>query len=622
MNAKTRRYVESSRILLFVFLMPLCASRVVFAQAASQSRPDPAGPVVKLNASDAEANAPKTVAPLSHIGKEGALEEATAKLGLSFRPWDGREYRDYSWIYRPGETFSFRLGVPAAAGCTRAVLNVWNWRGKIVYTREYASLPVDDVLAVKPECHGVWMVTLDAYGDSKGASLKGRLVKSFGTPVDASADRAVWREKNDYRIGSCFFPCRYYQWGKKWKFGDATHPELTPAEGIDRIAALAARAGLTMLRIDTFARSEKPGGKADWDTQTAVLDILRKHQIQADFKLRLFPDCFVGATLERNAPVFASWEEDLDYIISHYLQPGDAAAGMVELGNEPAHLEFWKGTREQYEYLVKYARAKILKANSSLMVVHGASCPPGADLSGERLADPAAYEAKRKKQEQWYLDFYRDLAGEMNVWAYHQHGPLKQDTLEWRSWERTALARVGFTGAYMQTEGGGCAWRPDFDATLWASLIQKIIYSWSCGEKGWLQYNLTYDTTPGRYGNKEGWTLFHARDFAPKYQYAAVAAMVHVMAGCTLEDTLYFNRHDSGISLAVLFKHPKGRLVVWYGDPAGEPLELLSDAKAMSVFDGMGNERPLPGGKNVRLRFEQNPQYLLFTGATGVEEVD
>ncbi len=598
------------------------ASQAVFA-AEVQSPPVVASPVVILRASGMEANATKAIALLNQIGKNGVLEEANANLGLSFRPWDGKEFQDYTWIYKPGETFSFRVQAAGAKDCTRAALSIWDWTGKMVYTRTYASLPVDDLLTVRPECHGVWLVTLDAYGDAKGASLKSRLIKTFGTPVDASADRAVWREKNDYLIGSCFFPCRYYLWGKKWKFGDSSHPGLTPAEGIDRLAGFAARAGITVIRIDNFARYEKGGLKPDWDTQAQILGILQKHSIQADLKFRLFPECFVGQTLERNEPVFKAWEEDLDYIIAHYLKPGDKAVAMVELGNEPAHQEFWHGTREQYQWLYGYARKKILQANPAMLVVHGSSCPPGADLSGEKLEDPLAYEKKRKVQEDWYLKFYHDMSGEGNVWAYHEHGPLKNETIAWRAWERAELSHAGFTGAFLQTEGGGSAWRPDRDAPLWVSLLQKIIYSWSCGEKGWLQYNFSYDTTPARYASsKEGWTLMHAYEFAPKFQYAALAAMVHTMAGCTLEETLYLKRHEPGLSLAVRFKHPKGKLVVWYGDPASDPLELVSDAKTASVIDEMGNERLLPGGRSVTLRFEQYPQYLLLTGATQVEEAD
>jgi len=321
-------------------------------------------PVV-LNASGMRPDATNAVAPLYMLGKNNALEETVAPCGLSLRPWDGKDYRDYDWVYKPGANISLRAQTAGANGCTRAVVSLWDWLGNLVYTKTYSSFPVDDLITLKPQCHGVWLVTFDVYSGVTADSLKSRLVKSFGTPVDATSARTLWRKKNCYVIGSCFFPDRYYHWGKTWQFDHPPFPHLTPAEGIDRLADLAARCGMSVLRFDST------------DKNLDVLNILQRHSIEADLKVYLRPECLVGESLVQTPRALAAWTSDLDRVIDQFLKPGDKRVAWVELGNEPAHHEFWKGTREQYEWLFEYGMKKIHASNPDMPVLQGGTCTPG-----------------------------------------------------------------------------------------------------------------------------------------------------------------------------------------------------------------------------------------------------
>ena len=565
-------------------------------------------PAFVLNAPVAASSAPVGIAGLNvtlrPVPGAAPAEEQFAKRGLSLRPWDGQSFRDGEWIARPGELVRLRLQASGAPDCGRAVLTIWDWLGNAVYTKPYGSFPVDDVVAFKPACHGIWLATLDAYGDSSSASLKSRLLKSFGAPVDSSGARKLWRKKSDYLVGSCFFPDRYYHWGASWKF---TSPILTPAEGVDRLADLAARAGFTSLRLDST------------DKNSEVLGILARHDIQAVYKVYPTVKIFTDKSLTVESAAMDAWNASLDRLIASDLMPGDHRVAWVEIGNEPAHAEFWNGTREQYELLYDQARKRIRAANPSMLVIEGGSCPPGADLDGLRRKDPDAYAAKKKEEDDWYAGLYRDTAADQSVWPYHQHELLGKPALDWREWERKSLADVGFKGKFLQTEGGVCAWRPDREVTTWAPMLEKMLYSWSQGEMGWIQFALAADTGSSRC--EDGWSIIYAGDLTPKFQYGTIAAFTSALAGCTFDRTLsplVLDDRGEDPTIALLFNHPGGKMVVWFGNQSRPQLTIRSNARSAILIDPMGNPSPAGVGTAATLRYAPYPQYLLLKGATDV----
>lgn len=608
--------VKFAAIAIFIML----TSCTVFEGTGMQSQSSPlTNSLVILRSSGMKPESQAVIAPLSELGAKNALEEASAQRGLSFRPWDGQSFQDYDWIYNPGATFSFRVQAPAAKDCVRAVVSLWDWSGNIVYSKTYTKFPVDDILTLKAECHGVWLVTFDAYADAKGDSLKSRLVKSFGTPVDATSARALWREKNDYLLGSCFFPARYYYWKNEYSWNYPTLPKLSPPDGIERLVRLGARAGFTILRIDDHPDK---ASKSHDDVFHEILTCLERHDIQAFWGTGLKPKSFVGDTLELSSD-FAEEDEKVSYLCENYIKPGNSIVSVVQIGNEPAHHEFWSGTREQYQWMYSYVEKKLHAANPKLLVLHGATCPAGADLGGEKLKDPAAYEIKKKTQEEWYLGFYRDMTRDAaafgNTWAYHNHGALTSGTIGWRNWEQETLSKFGFTGNFLQTEGGACSWRPDFEMTTCNEVMQKIINAWANGEKGWMQYTLASETKPSRYGRMVSWDILHAYDFEPRFQYGTIAAMADTMAGCTFERRLYYKTNEPGPALAALFRHPKGKLIAWFSVDGKGSINVSSDARTGSLIDPMGNALDVAQPRKVTLSLQKYPQYLLLEGATWVK---
>ena len=557
------------------------------------------------------------VAKLYVLGKGNVLEECQAKLGLSLRPWSGKEYQDYRWVHKTGEAAAFRIGFPGRPEIDRVVLSIWDWHGQVVASQGFGRGPVDEVATMTVDGYGTWLLTLDAY---QGKELRSRLLRGFSIVPDVAEARREWRRRNDYFLGSCFFPRRYYRW-PPWFYRDrAPYPDLTAKDAVDRVVDLGARCGLTVLRTDYFGCfPHKPTSRDDWRIQDEVYGLLRKHDMLADVKVQLFRDSFQGDTLELNQKVFKRWATDMDYLAEHLVKADNSSVFMVELGNEPAHHEFWAGTREQYQWLVNYGTKVFRAAKPDLPVVHGATCPPGADLAMRKRENPEEYARVKAHQTEWYSAFYRDLAPASQWWPYHFHGALTKDMTDWRKAEEEALRQAGFTDRpLVQTEGGSCAWRPDREVTTWVEVMQKILHSWSQGERGWLQYSLVFHAKPGRNTDGNGWTLLHGYLLSPRFQYGALAGMVRTMAGCTRNRILLNQETDGKRTLLTLFNHPKGKLVTGFAQRGRTVIALRTDARHAKLTDPMGNVVATPTGKQLRLTLGPEPVYLLLEGATNV----
>ncbi|MBT7299035.1 MAG: hypothetical protein HN849_05975 [Victivallales bacterium] len=554
------------------------------------------------------------VAKLYVLGKSNVLEECHARLGLSLRPWNGKAYQDYRWVHKTGEAVAFRMEFPGRPGIDRVVLCVWDWHGQIVASQSFGPGPVDEVAAMAVNGYGTWLLTLDAY---EGKELRSRLLRGFSIVPDVTAARRDWRRTNDYFLGSCFFPRRYYRW-PPWFYRDrAPYADLTAKDAVDRVVELGARCGLTVLRTDYFGCfPHKPASRNDWPIQDEVYSLLRKHDMQADMKVQLFRDSFQGATLKLDQKVFRRWAADMDYLAEHLVKGDNSSVFMVELGNEPAHHEFWAGTREQYQWLVNYGTKVFRTAKPDLPVVHGGTCPPGADLAMRRRENPEEYARVKAHQTAWYSAFSRDLAPAAQWWPYHFHGALTKDMTDWRKAEEGAVRQAGFTGRpFVQTEGGSCAWRPDREVTSWVEVMQKILHSWSNGERGWLQYSLVFHAKPGRNTDGNGWTLLHGYVLSPRFQYGALAALVKTMAGCTLDRILLNQEADGKRTLLTLFNHPKGKLLAGFAQGGKAETALRTDARRATLVDPMGNAIPAPASA---LTLGPEPIYLLLEGATNV----
>ena len=231
------------------------------------------------------------------------------------------------------------------------------------------------------------------------------------------------------------------------------------------------------------------------------------------------------------------------------------------------------------------------------------------------------YEKYANVQKVFYEQFRRDIAGMSSAWPYHFHGKFGEwSQFEWIDGMRAKNNESSAPLKLFQTEGGACAWRPDFEATTWVSVMQKLFYSWASGDEGWLQYSLASDPSAVRTsGGNEGWGLIQSRCFAPRFQYGAWAAVADWFAGCRFEKSLVALEPGKPLRFVYLFDHPDGKMMTFYS-VGSEPVEMqvASDSKEVLLIDPMGN--PVPRvGKNLRVVLKEYPQYILLKNASAVE---
>ena len=560
------------------------------------------------------------VTQLSWLGDNMSLEEATANLGLSLRPLTANEFDDYNWLYEKGDSARFRLQFNGHPDITRTVLTLWDWYGNPVHSQTFSSFPINAVLETRMDAYGIWMATFDAYENANAASLRSRLVRSFGAVPDARSRRSAWKNTNGYMLGSCFFPLRYHRWGAAYSWQNGPLSPLTPDQGIEKLLELAAGCGFTILRTDTYNYNPKnPTWAPEWNFFESIAEKMGNHGLSVDLKYTVGPESFLGDTLVPNEALMNAWKDDLEVFIQRFIVPRETDIAVIEIGNEPAHEEFWAGTREQYQHLTQYAIERLAQADPDILLLHGGTCSPGANLSGEKISDPESYEIKRQAQEEWYDAFYRDMADITPVGAYHFHGAITEEKLAWRQWEADQLTEYASQPpVFIQTEGGSSAWRPDLEISSWAEVLQKIHWSMARREKGWLQYNLAFHTGSSRYRDRIGWSMIDGRTLSPKFQYGAMAGMVFLLADCTFEETLFEADAGTAPRIVAQYSHPAGKMLVYFAVAGQQMLDVSSDAHTVTAIDAMGNVTGQLQTGNTAITLNAFPRYLLLEGATAV----
>lgn len=561
------------------------------------------GGEIKLSATMPPVDA-SAVLPLHCFGKYPQLDEANVQLGLSLTPMIYGKADQYSWVYEPGVDPVFQISSPDDSRVSRLVLTAWNWLGEPVLVRSLQSGRAED-LWFAVDGVGTWMLTLDAYQGEAADTLVSRLTRSFSIAPDASEQRNAWLDENGYVLGSCFFPQRYFQW-KGWDY-----PDLTPEQAIDKMAALAARAGFSMLRIDSF-----PDGSSNvWKNIESTFQTLEKYKITPDWKIALRSNLFDGDSLNFNPSKFGAFEKQFDELITRY-----GSGSMIELGNEPAHHEFWDGTGEQYIHLYQILYEKIQVASPDALVTHGGACFPGADSWFLKDKDPATFKEKAAVQEAFYNRMADALATQGSYWPYHFHGGLELDQFNWINDMRWRLVAEENPLQLFQTEGGACAWRPDFEVETWVKALQKLFYSWGNGDRGWLQYVLIGQPIDLRTeGGNEGWGLLHSGTFAPRFQYGAWTALANWFSGCRLEQKMVPAGPGDAFNFVYVFSHPEGKIISCFSTEENPALlQIQSDAGQVLRIDPMGNASK-EAGANQSVLLKKVPQYILLKGAQSVQ---
>ena len=552
------------------------------------------------------------------------IAEGKVHLGLNLRPFVNGKYDDFKWIYFSGKNISLHFDAKPKVKIKKYNLTVWNLFNQPIYSKMFPGDISHEVINFDVKGKGTYLITIDAWENDDPESSKSRLIRSFGVVNNNAPKQKVWREKNDYLLGTAMFGPRYYRW-KRWNMNQNMDVEyLTPKDVIKKIGAVTRTLGMTAMRSDLdIVHHNFPGITRE------NFDNLHANKLAFFLKIIIKPDIFIGKTTKFNKEKYLAFQKKLDFWIDNYLRSGKNIA-MVAVGNEPAHHEFWAGTFDQYLVLLKLIRAKVKKANPNIIIVGGGTCLPGANLNGERARNYQSYLKKRAFQKKWYERYFREAAKYTDIHTYHFHGKLDDIYFNWRKWEDEQLKKNKLNISSMQTEGGACAWRLDLESPTWMNLLQKIFYSWGRGDSGWYQYLMAGTRFSERIhmntGLHTGWDMVSANNFSPKFIYGTMSAVIDIFAGCKRDKTLFVEKDGEIRYYAYSFKHPEGLMLVHFAAPVtdkklSKSISFNTDAEELVFIDPMGNITKTSKIKKQTLPVKNYPSYILLKGASKVEAV-
>lgn len=523
------------------------------------------------------------------------------------------------WIVTPGELITVQARTESLAPKERLVLSLWDWRGRRIFSEfregsEDRASSTEFEITFRPESRGVWMITLDTYSGGDAESLNGRVITSFAALPTTNEEPARMHGPDEYLFGSCFFPLRYYRWGEAYTWPDDGNLPQNPDEAVRTLARLAARAGFTILRTDTFNYNADEGWPSDWTLYRRIASIMAEEGIRPFLKYDISPNVFLRDGTEPNPEHMDRWREDLSVFLNEVAGDPSIAPGWVSLGNEPAHREFWSGTQEQYLALYRLVSEAFAKTPDAPLLMQGGTAPPAADRWKMEQSDPEAYARTQAEMRTWYQAYYQSLVPRSPLWAYHFHGALTPDNLQWRRAEETVLQSLGMSpGGVFQAEGGACAWRPDLEVTTTNEVLHKLLYSMGNREAGWIHYKLVGDSAPGRYRTDPAWGILDGHTLAPKFQFAALAALIHLTEGPRKGWVVWQKEDDQGIAAVVSFETGFRTVLAFFSSGNDQQVQIRGDLTGQ-FFDLMGNPQEKVSGGITTLQLASEPRYLVLEG--------
>lgn len=292
-------------------------------------------------------------------------------------------------------------------------------------------------------------------------------------------------------------------------------------------------------------------------------------------------------------PDLEAWRTYVAKLVSLY---GDRVS-LWEAWNE-ADIDFWRGTVEQYQALLKVTREEVKRGDPSRKVMNS-----GFAFAWPRNGNPIAEIPYRIAKEN------RD---DYDIFAYHLHHTFG----EFRSIVEGWLADVRKEGGNPPLLFNECAVNLDVfgERGQAEQLPKKLLFAWSQGAIGFFWYNLTGGERRPSPGFDRNWGLM-TEDFHPR----AVFCSYHTLTGLLNDATCGGRLPTSKDRYAIRFDTPAGQVIgAWDEDPraSSEPLVVAVGAKATCTYiDLMGVRRPLAADGGVCLMpVGKTPGYLLVTG--------
>ncbi len=511
-----------------------------------------------------------------------SFEETTARIQ---EPSVGRGLRmesetKYRWIASPGEDLRVRIFTENIPATDKVRLTVWDWRPVPVMIKEFKT-PVNEWIRFKFSGDGVFLILLDAFDDQ--GVWKSRLVRSVASLTDHRDSIKVWQKQNNYFVGSCFFPVRIGKW-TNWGW-----PDLSTDEAIGKCVDLAARAGLQVLRLD-FDR-DRP---FDFSALDSIVETVTNRGLTVNFKIPARPEFCHGISNEQ-------WVKAV-YELAKKHGP---SATLFEIGNEPAFANYFSGTREEYQQLLFQGYGAIKKANPSNRVVNGGMCHPDVAAGGTG-----------SRRSNFYTNFYREAGASNDYLAYHFHEKLTNN--EWIYWMGEQMRANGHGKVpLVQTEGGRAVWRLDRDALSGSELMQKIFWSWSRGDVGWMQYNLIEAGVGGSNalwgGDRREWGLFEESLFAPRFLYGTLSSFHGHFAGYRKTGVISGDElPERDVYYCTFTNTNKILLAYWSVRDSGAKIRVAHGGSGATSFDEMGNTLGVLPKKSFEVECSVYPRWLRF----------
>lgn len=502
----------------------------------------------------------------------------------------------YEWTKIGPTDEPFRLHVAVGKDrFERGILTVWDWHNRAIFQQHFRA-GQKELLEFQVRGLGSYLITFDGWRDGGVAE---RLIRNIGVTRAQDGARETWK-MDEFYIGTCAFPGRYH-----WTPNDeSTLPAgLTENEAREHEASLIARTGIQVVRVDdSLGMSRKVDPKTGEETYAfdySRMDPSVESYTSHGFQIILQP---------MNSPAWAVLPKYADRGVDRWRYPHQERpqraylaamatryakhARFIQILNEPDQIGYWTGTND--EYITQY----LYSLDEMRRVVPGKPVTVG----GYSLVDEGkcAY-------------FIKKLHSHVDLPVFNAHGNLADYKRSFATMRRFQDAVGDRATGWVNTESGYSAWRLEQERRQAQIDLQKTLYAWANGHRGFLIFCSRMTRPPGRDGSPDFGFLDH--QYCPRFVYAALTALVGALDGASYQATLA--EGDS----THLYLFQRGEVKILAGFAIGDrPIQVQfdTDAREVTKIDEMGNETPLPTEEPPSLTLDGYPRYLLFRGAKDV----
>lgn len=392
-------------------------------------------------------------------------------------------------------------------------------------------------------------------------------------------------------------------------FGICSHTERSPEDEREREIQIAAAAGATVMRLsDAWAHIEPKPGEWNWEIQDQLVDLTATYGIETQPILGFTPSHAISPALRAiQADAYKNRQADA-WKISLFGPPEELpwrryVAAMAtrykgkirlyEVWNEP-DLSFWRGTTEEYLYILRAAYEELRRADPSALLLTG----------GFATVLEHQSRAKNPNLQERVL---AEASDSFDVHAFHQHGSFSEFHTAVEGELRRIRGRMTHPRPlYFNETAISSAYIGERNQAL--TLVKKIVFAMSQGAIGYTWYDLR-DDGEDPLNMEHNYGLVTAR-FRPKAAFAAYAELVRRLHGAKFIGNValgpgYF---------APVFSSPRNRTAVLWNensDVANLPVFLRCEQQSLRLADIMGDSREIPLVDDVALvQPGTDPQYL------------